>query len=93
MNTMVRIGAAAALCGLALTAPAKRADALSCSSFTQEVLTLELESVTEDGVELTDTSAYDAFRLQLQGSPYDSTPGFTLLAIEGEANTWREDYR
>ena len=93
MTTIAKIGFAAALCGLALTTPAKRASALSCASNTEELIYLGLESVTEDGVELLDVSDYDAFGVHLVGSPYGGDSGFTLFAIEGESNTWREDYR
>ena len=67
--------------------------ALSCGGYTHEVITLELESVTEDGVELDDVTDYEPFAVHLEGSPYDDDPGFTLFAVENETNTWLEAYR
>ena len=69
------------------------AQALSCAENTHEVITLELESVTEDGVARDDLSAYEPFALRLEGSPYDLEEGFTLFAVEAEQNTWVEVYR
>jgi len=93
MRIHVKMGLLASLSALAATTPADPACALSCADEVQEVLTLELDSVTEDGIELDDTSDYDSFAVHIEGSPYDGTDGFTLFAVEGESNTWREDYQ
>lgn len=52
---------------------------------------MELERVTEDGVELTDTTAYDPFMVHIEGNYGD--PSFKLLAIKGAKDSWREDYQ
>ena len=91
MRLKKSIGVAVAMLVLAASATSQRAEALSCYVPSNEMMELELESVTEDGVELTDTTAYDPFVVHVEGNY--SEPGFKLFAIKGAKDSWREDYQ
>jgi hypothetical protein len=76
-----------------MVVPTRVASGLECVTYTTEVIELELESVSEDGAPVADTSAYAGFDVMLEGSPYGGGSAFMLIAVTNEQDTWLEKYR
>ena len=63
------------------------ADATSCSGTSREIMVLELESVTEDGVEVVDDS-YGSSTTYLEG--YDHRDEVRLWVFDQHVSWWQE---